>query len=79
MQRISEDIVSNPKTATAVSSVVTTAAGAATTNNIIPWEVGTIASIVGIISTLILLTLAIRRHRLEVRLLKQKLGEYDES
>lgn len=73
--QLAQDLVSSPKAAAAVASLTATT-GAATKFDWIPSDIGNIASLIGAVSTLILITLHVRKHMLEVKLIKKQLEKY---
>jgi len=71
---VTTDVIQNPTTAKTIASA-TGVTGAATWFSWIPLEIGGIASIIGVVVTILLFTMQIRKYLLEVALLKKELAK----
>lgn len=71
------DVLANPKLASGVS-IATTGTGVGTILDLIPTDIGKLATVVGIVLSMVLIythLLTVRKTRVEIRLLEQKEAE----
>jgi len=74
LKQVATNLLQEPKiAAAAATSVATAGTGVATELAWIPANIGWVASLIGAIATIIIVTLSIKKHRLEYRLLKNRL------
>ena len=78
LAQIASDASQSPKIATTVS-IATTGSGISTFLEIVPAYAGTVATLMGIILSSVLIVTHLKKHKLEMRLLNRKLEEAERS